>query len=835
MFGGKSKVSPGLARSKSHANLMSNVLSESERRFHEFVFVSATLEASPIIFVSDGFLQRTQYDRHDIINKEFKNIIHDPNSVTSTFVLKKLTGRSECRAEIALATPKNPLWTAVRIIPVFEEDTGELSMYVVAIQPQGTVSSMNIMKSIGNDHQRAGIKPNESLASIDVENQDSEAKGCFSSCFKKEDSNTTWGRNVRTKVLSMSGTNLPDWSVNATRRLLLIDHTKRFKVTWDYLTLILVIYTAVAVPLELSYDLTDPLAIKILLQVWFWTDILVAFRTTYSDLAAREQIWDWKKIGKRYLLTWFLPDLIGAIPFEFIEVGSIGILKGLKSLRLTRLGRVVKRLDVLGNTQFQLAYFMMGFVLLSHWLACIWFAMANYERQFNQLSWLHRAGLTRENQADENRGRQYVAALYFCLSSITTVGFGNIAPHTISEQLFGVFLLLIGTIVYATIFGNVTTSIQRFNETNTRYNSRVRALQEFVEFYNVPEELKKRLYQYTDSLWEVSHGIDQNAVMGGMPATIRSEVAIFLHSQLVSKCQLFDGASPGFTRAVATHLKSSFCSPGEYIMHAGDFVDHLFFISSGNVEIVINEQVVSLLTEHDFFGEMSLKNGVYKSGKAHANVRAVSFCRLQCISHSSLLAILNKHSEYITKFQSNLIRTYHLRQGFAPPIKANNEYMKKATSVLMVDVPHITETVDGDSEEDDVLSVKSGSIGGVPMVRSASKNGASFISQQGVPEEPEEVETAAPRKPADSSLGSQIIVDRVNGLEQKMDLLISHLTGNASRGGSVGVSMNDSDNSLMSPPKAPMGLASTSVLIGTVGEAPSEDDTLTQVPGFLGK
>ena len=38
----------------------------------------------------------------------------------------------------------------------------------------------------------------------------------------------------------------------------------------------------------------------------------------------------------------------------------------------------------------------------------------------------------------------YMSALYYTMSSLTTCGFGNIAPNTTAEKLFGCITMLLG-------------------------------------------------------------------------------------------------------------------------------------------------------------------------------------------------------------------------------------------------------------------------------------------------------------------------------------------------------------------------------------------------------
>lgn len=39
---------------------------------------------------------------------------------------------------------------------------------------------------------------------------------------------------------------------------------------------------------------------------------------------------------------------------------------------------------------------------------------------------------------------RYITALYFTLSSLTSVGFGNVSPNTDAEKIFSVCVMIIG-------------------------------------------------------------------------------------------------------------------------------------------------------------------------------------------------------------------------------------------------------------------------------------------------------------------------------------------------------------------------------------------------------
>lgn len=94
---------------------------------------------------------------------------------------------------------------------------------------------------------------------------------------------------------------------------------------------------------------------------------------------------------------------------------------------------------------------MLAFALIAHWLACIWYAIGNIERQDPTVrGWLD-ALADDTNQpynsshfSGPSQQSRYVTALYFTLSSLTSVGFGNVSPNTNAEKIFSICVMLIG-------------------------------------------------------------------------------------------------------------------------------------------------------------------------------------------------------------------------------------------------------------------------------------------------------------------------------------------------------------------------------------------------------
>lgn len=80
------------------------------------------------------------------------------------------------------------------------------------------------------------------------------------------------------------------------------------------------------------------------------------------------------------------------------------------------------------------------------------YAIGNAERpNLNaQISWLHiLANDTQQPYLANGTGgpsikSRYVTALYFTFTSLTSVGFGNVAPNTDAEKIFTICVMLVG-------------------------------------------------------------------------------------------------------------------------------------------------------------------------------------------------------------------------------------------------------------------------------------------------------------------------------------------------------------------------------------------------------
>lgn len=80
------------------------------------------------------------------------------------------------------------------------------------------------------------------------------------------------------------------------------------------------------------------------------------------------------------------------------------------------------------------------------------------------------------------------------------------------KSLFLHFSLFLIALLYATIFGNVTTIFQQMYANTNRYHEMLNSVRDFLKLYQVPKGLSERVMDYIASTWSMSHGIDTEKV-----------------------------------------------------------------------------------------------------------------------------------------------------------------------------------------------------------------------------------------------------------------------------------------------------------------------------------
>lgn len=127
--------------------------------------------------------------------------------------------------------------------------------------------------------------------------------------------------------------------------------TSKFKVIWNILMFLLIVYTAMVVPVRISFvdETTDAwLIADVVMDSLFMIDIFINFISAYEDDSG-EIVKSRKRIAISYMKGWFLIDLCSSIPISLIQrfANVSTATSNIKFLKLSRLPRLYKLLRLI--------------------------------------------------------------------------------------------------------------------------------------------------------------------------------------------------------------------------------------------------------------------------------------------------------------------------------------------------------------------------------------------------------------------------------------------------------------------------------------------------------
>ena len=404
---------------------------------------------------------------------------------------------------------------------------------------------------------------------------------------------------------------------------------------WSLLLFILLTYSAIEIPLNLvfDYELHSLLLINTIVNVIFALDIFYNF-------------WIYKKKDpingkKKYLKTWFLVDFLSALPFELLlELDYIhDDLDALKVLRILRIIRVLKIFNLSGRfsqNEFQgqgkkrIINLLYISVVGAHWISLLWSLIIDIEPEQSNVT-------------------TYIKALYWTITTLTTIGYGDITPQNDPQRIFTMAVMIIGAGMYGYIIGNISNLLANIDYAKTVFSEKMERINTFLKYRKIPESLQENIYQYYTYVWENKKGYDESDIMSELPASLRMKISLYLNADVFDKIPIFEGASEAMIADFVIRLKPVIFTPNDYIIKKGERGDCLYFISKGQVEVINDDtgDTIATLGVGAYFGEIALID----SAPRNATIRAREYCDLYSLDKVSFDEVIKEYPEFYEKIK----------------------------------------------------------------------------------------------------------------------------------------------------------------------------------------
>lgn len=435
---------------------------------------------------------------------------------------------------------------------------------------------------------------------------------------------------------------------------------------WNMLIIILLLYTATVTPYRMTLQEADSLEyiiIDLIIDGLYFFDTILNCFTAYLDLNGVLVTDKWK-IFKNYLTGWLLIDIASCFPAQvifqtsknyskLIRVGRLPRLyKLIKMAKLIRMFKIIKSrsqiLKYIGKIYKvdaaveRLVWFLMTFLLMIHILACIWIFIGIYYIDDTENTWIMRCGVI-----DLSELELYVTGLYWCVTTLATVGYGDIHPYSTSERLYTSGVMVIGIFIYSYIIGSLTNLLSNVDSRRAKLNRKLEILDNLTREYGFNQNFYKKLnvaleYQHLNSKQDLSDLIED------IPGNLRVQLLVVIYQKILESNAFFIGKPSFFVAYVAPLLKPVRYDEGEYIYRQYEYAKEMFFIVKGEVEMIIAaaddvEVQFNTLSGEYYFGETDI---LFSEGKERSfSVKSLGSCELLSLDHTDFENMLKKFEE----------------------------------------------------------------------------------------------------------------------------------------------------------------------------------------------
>ena len=409
----------------------------------------------------------------------------------------------------------------------------------------------------------------------------------------------------------------------------------------DFVLFWSLLYSVFEIPYRLAHDL-DLDCIRngyinyyvisdIIIHFFLIIDIILSFFKAYRSFEY-QIITNTNTITKEYLSTWFILDIISAIPFysllrlnapqclcfitKYYNAGNKSVKYILVVLRLCKICKVylnntwytAMRSYLLQTEHFYLWFNMYNGILIFfmyvHSMACLFIFFA----QTSHNSWIYNT-----NYDTAPFYKLYITAIYYVITTVTSTGYGDITITNRFEYAYNLFLLAIGVQACSYALSSFVDIINQNDDKSVEYIRSCKVLEEIRLTHKMPLKLYDkvaRLLKYR-MIYEKK---DKNIIVDSLPLRLRNTLIYEMYKPVIQNFIFFKSFdNKDFVVRVLLAFKPILASKYDVLVKEGDYIVEVIFVKTGilSLEIAIKNKE-----------KRSRSNGTVNEGyytKAHMN------------------------------------------------------------------------------------------------------------------------------------------------------------------------------------------------------------------------
>lgn len=403
--------------------------------------------------------------------------------------------------------------------------------------------------------------------------------------------------------------------------------TSRFRNTLRLFLILGAFIVGVWIPLRVVGLAPPPfveMAFDLLISLVALCGLYLSFKDTGDDALSFKS---WLTLPRFLDLVCTLPFSLFILIFLGETWNSLLILNLLIVRHVTQIRKLMDEYDNLQPITYRLVPILLSLPLLIHLISCGWIALGSGT-----------AG------TDPDPVLTYVKALYWAFTTLSTVGYGDISAKTPPQMLYACGVQVVGVGVFGYIVSNVASLLARSDAAREHHMDNLDKIDTFIRLHQIPDELRSHIRAYYHYVWIHKKGYQDKSILSDLPAQLKSELLFHINRDMIEKISFLKDAERDLLNDLMAELRPKIFAPGERIFRIDETGDALYFIQSGQVEILGRDATrIAVLGDGSCFGETSL----ISDRPRNATARALTFCDVYCLSKSSFSRVTAAYPHFL--------------------------------------------------------------------------------------------------------------------------------------------------------------------------------------------
>lgn len=217
-----------------------------------------------------------------------------------------------------------------------------------------------------------------------------------------------------------------------------------------------------------------------------------------------------------------------------------------------------------------------------------WFQSSNVTNKCDPNSNLYPFGIYADAISSHVTSTKFFNKYFYCLwwglKNLSSLGQSLSTSTNVGEICFAIVIATLGLVLFALLIGKMQTYLQSTTVRLEEWRIRRTDTEQWMHHRQLPQELRQSVRKYDQYKWVATRGVDEEALLTGLPLDLRRDIKRHLCYDLVRRVSLFDQMDERMLDAICERLKPALCTQGTCLVREGDPVNEMLFIIRGNLD-----------------------------------------------------------------------------------------------------------------------------------------------------------------------------------------------------------------------------------------------------------